>query len=307
MDLYLDACKTGDLQFVQNFVPDYFSRNWNGSASTTGLPSHLEQSLAIGLRAAIEHDHPRIVDYLYEQDLPVSQSEVWLAIESKASNEMFEVLFCDGGWDINEIRAATLPPFLAVVVEDERLVRQFLHLGADPNKSCKLGTNGFMAAAERGSLSTVQAMHTAGGNPFPTVPSAAKGQGPESERLQILKYLLDNGASINAFDLQHCQYGFDSILCPLTGLHYAANYGKTEMVELLLQRGANANVRDELGRSPGDLASANGHYLVVKLLSVAPSGPELKVNIGETEERPEYFPSGVVCRKWRIRFLSQSS
>jgi hypothetical protein len=54
----------------------------------------------------------------------------------------------------------------------------------------------------------------------------------------------------------------------LTPLHVATQEGKQEMVELLLNFGANKSMRDLHDRLPADYARATGHTGLLKLLEV---------------------------------------
>ncbi|MHC5539167.1 ankyrin repeat domain-containing protein, partial [Singulisphaera rosea] len=64
--------------------------------------------------------------------------------------------------------------------------------------------------------------------------------------------LLDRGAPINLIPA-----GFDYAG---TALHYAAIRGRREMVDVLLERGADPNVRDaKIGKWPEDWAAFDGH------------------------------------------------
>ncbi|THH11118.1 hypothetical protein EW145_g861 [Phellinidium pouzarii] len=74
--------------------------------------------------------------------------------------------------------------------------------------------------------------------------------------LKLLALLETNpGTDVNTFD----EYGF-------TALHLACDRGNTSIVEILLKRGANANVNDEDGLSPLDLAREANHEDVAALL-----------------------------------------
>lgn len=64
---------------------------------------------------------------------------------------------------------------------------------------------------------------------------------------------------INA-DINH-QFEFDK-----TALHYAAGKGCIEIVELLLEKGANVNAEDKNSLSPLSVALRNGHKTVVNAL-----------------------------------------
>lgn len=76
-----------------------------------------------------------------------------------------------------------------------------------------------------------------------------------SNRLNIVKLLLDHGADINT----RPQDGE-------TALHEAANSGYLYIVKLLLDRGADINTRDRSGRTALYLASKSGERDVTELL-----------------------------------------
>jgi ankyrin repeat protein len=64
---------------------------------------------------------------------------------------------------------------------------------------------------------------------------------------KVARWLLDNGAELDARTDLH----------GLTPLHYAANYGRYDLVSLLVGRGANVNARAEDGTTPLHLAIAS--------------------------------------------------
>jgi ankyrin repeat protein len=70
----------------------------------------------------------------------------------------------------------------------------------------------------------------------------------------------------------------------ITGLHYAADEGESEIVGLLLSKGAQANTRDVHGITPLMVASIKGHLEVVELLAehVGPQWLEESDNMGWT-------------------------
>ena len=75
--------------------------------------------------------------------------------------------------------------------------------------------------------------------------------------LEIVKFLLDNGAGVDAADV-----------IKRTVLMYAARHGHVEVVRLLLDKGADAHVRDEDGDTALSLAAYNSHVdVVAELLS----------------------------------------
>ncbi len=83
----------------------------------------------------------------------------------------------------------------------------------------------------------------------------------------MVAYLLDRGADVDEipdnedveFDMK--RFGLGNALCE------AASAGNTEVVKLLLKRGANRDVRDTWGRSALDLAKLNHHADCESVLS----------------------------------------
>lgn len=86
-------------------------------------------------------------------------------------------------------------------------------------------------------------------------------------RTDVVAYLLDRGADVDEIpdneDLHDFpqQFGLGNALC------MAARAGNTEVVKLLLERGANRQVKDTWGMSPLDLAMLNHHSDCEQLLS----------------------------------------
>jgi ankyrin repeat protein len=68
--------------------------------------------------------------------------------------------------------------------------------------------------------------------------------------------LLSRGADINALDR-------DSKATPL---HYAASWGREEMVKLLLDKGARREIRNTGGKTAADLARGAGHDAIAEML-----------------------------------------
>lgn len=93
------------------------------------------------------------------------------------------------------------------MLADTGLVRWFLAHGSDPNAESHHGLTPFLKAVQERSLSTVRLLHEAGASlaiAVPFVCSAPAVQDGETEgngatrRLQVLRYLLDNGADPEA-------------------------------------------------------------------------------------------------------------
>ncbi|KAF2356382.1 Ankyrin repeat-containing domain [Trinorchestia longiramus] len=61
----------------------------------------------------------------------------------------------------------------------------------------------------------------------------------------------------------------------MTGLHWAADRGHTEVVDLLLTNGAEVNARDDSGQTPLHYAASCGHVAVVSLLLQRGADPSM--------------------------------
>ncbi|KAL6070983.1 E3 ubiquitin-protein ligase HTD1 [Balamuthia mandrillaris] len=80
--------------------------------------------------------------------------------------------------------------------------------------------------------------------------------GAANASLEDIEYLLDLGSDIN----------FQDTTSGYTPLHQAAYYGRTEVVKLLLKRGASTTLLNCNRETPADAAKANNHTEVANLL-----------------------------------------
>ncbi|PTB97207.1 hypothetical protein C9994_03925 [Marivirga lumbricoides] len=76
-------------------------------------------------------------------------------------------------------------------------------------------------------------------------------------RTELLKWLIDNGANLNFQD----RIGY-------TGLHFCGQEQNAEIANVLLDKGADPNIKDEHGNSPlwTALFNAKGNFETVKVL-----------------------------------------
>ncbi len=165
------------------------------------------------------------------------------------------------------------------VVKNERLVRWFLSHGASPDApAINPAFTPVMSAARYAPLSIVKLIYAHGASHHDVLQTAAESAA--EGRLEVMEFLLDDGADINAVKWEHDHESFTSFgLLELgTALHYAAKSGYADKVELLLRRGARAEVLDSTGKTALDLARAYGQDNTVKILSsLSPPGGKGKI------------------------------
>lgn len=151
----------------------------------------------------------------------------------------------------------------AVGVGNWSAVQELLAVGADVNQAGRQGETAFELAISltRSDLACQLVSHGA------TVPS------PTQPFLYLLpaSALTQRDADAVAFARLFLEAGYpvDARLPPAdqTALHVAAETGKVELAKYLLSRRANTSLRDAQGRTPSDVAEANGHSAIVKLFA----------------------------------------
>ena len=124
-------------------------------------------------------------------------------------------------------------------------------------------TSAITAAAERGSIDLVEQLikHDTKISRTEALPAAA-GKG----HLDMVQYLVEKGRNIDEIGVH--DYGdrrkkkYEG-----TALHKAAAGGKTDIVKLLLDRGAKTGILDPTGRTPLERAREDYQQETVRLLA----------------------------------------
>ncbi len=91
--------------------------------------------------------------------------------------------------------------------------------------------------------------------------------------------LIERGASLDARDKSGDRQQMSPGYSPV---HYAAIYGRTRVLERMLQAGVSPDLRDKNGRTLLMLAAENGHADTVRLLLRAGANPRAVSALGET-------------------------
>ena len=147
--------------------------------------------------------------------------------------------------DINVPPGAT-PLFRATRATDLAAIRALLDKGANPNVAAKDGSTPLMVAAGFGARR--------GGDEEVTEKAG------RADPVDAMKLFVAAGAQVNAAN----EAGN-------TALHYAALTGSSRGVEFLAASGAALEVKNKLGKTPGDLANAKGPTAaLLRRLTAAP-------------------------------------
>lgn len=189
------------------------------------------------------------------------------------------VLIEEGGDPNFRIPGGKTPLIVAAKIGDPDLVGLLLDLGADVNAATETGGTPLMFAAIRGNLKSVRALIAHGAdvnavahfNWTALMVAAVKGHDG------VVDVLLDNGANANVADT----YGWTPLMRAAyenragtvrvflrngkakleeadetgsTALHHAAAQGHVEIARLLLDSGAQVDVRNREGLTPLDMA-----------------------------------------------------
>ncbi|KAF9876693.1 hypothetical protein CkaCkLH20_05539 [Colletotrichum karsti] len=183
--------------------------------------------------------------------------------------------FLDHGWDINRPYSTADPPTLAWILEDKELVEWFLAHGANPNAEARYGWTPWLRAIVWAPLEIVKLLHEAGGRLDLAVPYVCYGRTSPNhaakfpDRMDVLQYLLDAGADIDARMWSHNRYGRMSHFDFGSAVNIAVYCGKDDIVEELLRRGARTDIAaDKMvddGSTALEFAKKRAPHLVSRL------------------------------------------
>ncbi|KAL8756903.1 MAG: hypothetical protein Q9184_004353 [Pyrenodesmia sp. 2 TL-2023] len=191
-------------------------------------------------QAARGEGQPEILDYLLSRGGKIGAHSIGLA----TSPAVFET-FIAHGWKVDD-------SLLRSHVGHPELIALFLSHGANPNSS---GTRGFSPldiAALHGPLETVKLLIDHGANIGPTSAALhAAAQGDAPDRIPVMAYLVEQGAAINGLATDYPAPS-EALRSGRKGtpLHTATKWANEEAKTWLLEHGADAEAKNELGETP---------------------------------------------------------
>lgn len=153
----------------------------------------------------------------------------------------------------------------AVHHDDEELARLIVRAGADVNAANDYGVTSLALAAANGSVALVRLLLEAGASP---TMASSSGETPliaasRTGVLPVVAALLDHGAGVDAKDGSYGQ----------TALMWAISERHSDVVRLLLERGASPTARSTGGYSPLLFAARVGDLDSARLLLAAGASP----------------------------------
>lgn len=257
-----EACQVGRPQDAQTLLDQWaigITKSTSFQASSPGEGGVRQLQLE---RAAAE-GHSRLVGFLLDQSTEIT-SPVLLAAHSGKSAKVFQELL-DHGWDINKDPNMTSLN-CAVSSNNEKLVDWHLSHGADPNIHTGAGGTPLERAAFQTTLHIVKSLVTHGAKLHDTeaLIAAAANKNRSREPIRIMEYLLDQGVDINYG--QKLGNPMSDTLFRGTALHRAVESEDAERVQLLLQRGANPDIKGEHGLTPLEAAERSQFIEMAEIL-----------------------------------------
>jgi ankyrin repeat protein len=193
----------------------------------------------------------------------------------------------EGGMSADVCSAGVHPPFIAAArLETPEIAMEMLAHGADPNTSDEsygITTSVLGAAAKRGHTGLVEALLARGADVNRGDPLR---QAAGANQLDVVNVLLGAGAKVTPR-----RGGW-------TPLHAAAQAGSQDICRLLLERGANPNVRNQVLKTPLDLAREAHNNACVKLLA-----PVTRVDRADAEGATPLYAAVIAGNVEQVRDL----
>ena len=166
-------------------------------------------------------------------------------------------------------------------------VQKLIQAGADVNRRNRYDLTALILAGSDGHYKCIELLLNAGGDA--TAQGTSKFGGAliaavKSNNIRCVQLLVDAGADVNALGIAKSRD--DPRLCDsYSVISLASEHGYTDIIELLLKRGANVNETN--GRRTGLYeASANGHYDTMELLIKAGADVNAECYIYQQNETP---------------------
>ncbi|KAL8933431.1 MAG: hypothetical protein Q9216_006366 [Gyalolechia sp. 2 TL-2023] len=253
-DPLLSACKEGNLLAVTAQISHHQRLD----------PSYTPPFKDM-LNAATLGDHVNVTKFVLDQHNPID-AEIMQTVLIGRAVSVYEFFLRNEAVDVN-FYIPWFGDILSNVARDDdfEMTRLCLSHGADPNRNLvdeHMSILAAVAGSERGSVQIAKLLVDHG--------AVVKGSGAiimaaEEGRMEMVGFLLAVGADIDEVGIEHpTDPRFKEDMG--TALHRAAFGGYVEIVEFLIAKGADREVRDPMGRRALDLAREKGDGDTMALL-----------------------------------------
>ncbi|KAH6321384.1 hypothetical protein HBI38_104360 [Parastagonospora nodorum] len=249
------AIKTGDLAQLQSLYES-------------------DMSLDEIARKAARKGQPTILEWCYTQGWkpksPSFNDKFFSEVCSGASTDIFKVLL-EYGWDLNAHQSEASGDALASAITGNNydLAKWLLEHGHRPTPVDGIYGDGAVFTAIKDEPTSLRILKLLLQHGIDLKGTGAVMLAGNEGNLEALKLLLDYGVDTEDRTVQW--YPFDGeeedpYASEGTSLYRACRQGHLECVRLLLERGANAQAKDDGGTSCLAIAKQRGHQEIVKLL-----------------------------------------
>lgn len=239
-------------------------QQWRQTPESRRIDKNLFNS---ALSTALKNNCLSIAVYLLENGVAIYDTQFQSAMEKKAYP--FLQLYLNHGFDLNAKHMLWRNGPLLDALDDE-LTKWLLNHGADPNITFGKDFTPISMALYRAPFSIIKLLLDGGGSIERGQLLHHASQRVNSDRLEVVAFILDNGGlqNINKTLYQDSLTDWvDEELFGLgTPLHGAAEDGALDVIELLLARGADPSIKDSKGLLPIDRARREGHQKAVESL-----------------------------------------
>ena len=180
-----------------------------------------------------------------------SEGETMLHVAAARGNIPVAQMLVTKGIDVNTRSNAGLTPLCLAVWEQPEMTRWLIDRGADVNATTDSTGSPLQFAANRGDTVIVRTLLTRGAtvNYQNRTWEAPLYLATRLGSTAVVRQLLESGADPNLTALN----------ADRTALHVASIIGKKDLVELLLEHGANVNAKDSVRRTPLYYAARYAH------------------------------------------------
>ena len=264
------ACTTGDLFQTRSLYNDLIA------ADNSPKESILAQMAILSARSA----RPSILSFCFSEGLKlnselVNDPLIYAACDS-GSIAVFRVLL-DNGMGVNHYLELNGSPFVAACrAGNVDLAKFLLDHGADPNNGYSNGDYESLVWAILGSDSSPDLVGLLLARGTVVVGSGALIAAAEHGNLGAVKLLLEHGERTGDLNLEEVEeygsYDDRKLDDQGTALYKAAAEGHSEIVDVLLEKGADAIFRDRKGRSVAEVAEEKGHGSIARKVERSVAG-----------------------------------